>query len=82
MGDKLRCLDAVNHQPQFVGFKLWLCDVVPPSACIIHHRDGKIVPQPYNIVIDGFDRCFDVMEGKKLLDSVCVLGMLLCGVMI
>ena len=73
-------LDAVHHKAQFVGLELRLCDVVAPPFGIIDHGNAEIIMEPDNVIVDGFGGCFNGVGSKELLNSICVLGMLLCGV--
>jgi 8-oxo-dGTP diphosphatase len=36
--------------------------------------------EPHDVIVDGFGGCFNSVGRKELLNGICVLGMLLCGV--
>lgn len=82
LGDELGCLNAIHHKAQFVGVKLRLGDVVAPFAGVVFNGNAEIIVEPDNIIVNGFDGCFNAVLCEELLDGVGVLGMLLGSVMV
>ena len=77
--DELGRLDAINHQPQFIRFKLRLCDVVAPFLGIVFYWNAEIYLEAENIVVDGFLRGSDALGGEILNHIFCVFRIVFVG---